>query len=404
MNVEIVTTGTELLLGEIVDTNAAHIARRLREIGVNLYYKTTVGDNRARLAEVLRLGLQRSDAIIVTGGLGPTVDDITREAVADATGRPLELRTDLVERLQALFAGWGRPLTPNNLRQAYLPAGAVVMPNPIGTAVGFIVEHEVAGRTCAILCMPGVPREMERMLDDHVLPYLRQRQGESGVIVTRILHVAGVGESLIDDRIAPFMTGSNPTVGLAAHLGRVDIRIAARAATPDAAAALIAPVEAAIRERLGRWIYGADDETLAGVVAGLLRQRRATLALLETNTAGHIATMLREAAPDLVVMALAGADPAGLLGLATPLTAEEADACRAARLLRERSNADYALALLATQGPDQGFWAADRGHTWLALATPDGIRSERFNVGGSDEFGSRWLAVYGLNYLRRQLL
>ncbi|MCS7039636.1 MAG: CinA family nicotinamide mononucleotide deamidase-related protein [Anaerolineae bacterium] len=404
MNVEIVTTGTELLLGEIVDTNAATIARRLREIGVNLYYKTTVGDNRARLAEVLRLGLQRSDAIIVTGGLGPTVDDITREAVADATGRPLELRTDLVERLQALFAGWGRPLTPNNLRQAYLPAGAIVMPNPIGTAVGFIVEHDVGGRTCAILCMPGVPREMERMLADHVLPYLRQRQGESGIIVTRTLHVAGVGESLIDDRIAPFMTGSNPTVGLAAHLGRVDVRIAARAPTPEAAAALIAPVEAAIRERLGRWIYGADDETLAGVVAGLLRRRRATIALLETNTAGHIAAMLRETAADLVVMALAGSDPAGLLGLETPLAAEEADACRAAHLLRERGNADYALVLLATQGPNQGFWAADRGHTWLALATPDGVRSERFGVGGSDEFSSRWLAVYGLNYLRLQLL
>jgi len=404
MNVEIVTTGTELLLGEIVDTNAAHIARRLREIGVNLYYKTTVGDNRARLAEVLRLGLQRSDAILVTGGLGPTVDDITREAVADATGRPLELRTDLAERLQALFAGWGRAFTPNNLRQAYLPAGAIVMPNPIGTAVGFIVEHEVAGRVRAILCMPGVPREMERMLEDYVLPYLRQRQGESGVIVTRILHVAGLGESQIDDRIADFMTGSNPTVGLAAHLGRVDIRIAARATTTEAAAALMAPVEAALRERLGRWIYGADDETLAGVVAALLRQRRATIALLETNTAGQMAAALREAAPDLVVMALTGSDPAGLLGLDTPLGADEADARLAAQRLRARSGAEYALVLLATQGPDQGFWAADRGHTWLALATPEGISSERFGVGGSDAFSSRWLTVYGLNYLRLHLL
>ncbi len=404
MNVEIVTTGTELLLGEIVDTNAAHIARRLREIGVNLYYKTTVGDNRARLAEVLRLGLQRSDAILVTGGLGPTVDDITREAVADATGRPLELRTDLAERLQALFAGWGRAFTPNNLRQAYLPAGAIVMPNPIGTAVGFIVEHEVAGRPRAILCMPGVPREMERMLEDYVLPYLRQRQGESGVIVTRILHVAGLGESQIDDRIADLMTGSNPTVGLAAHLGQVDIRIAARAATTAAAAALMAPVEAAIRERLGRWIYGADEETLAGVVAALLRQCRATIALLETNTAGQIATALHEVAPDLVVMALTGSDPAGLLGLDTPLAAQEADARLAAQRLRERSGAEYALVLLATQGPDQGFWAADRGHTWLALATPEGISSERFGVGGNDAFSSRWLTVYGLNYLRLQLL
>ncbi|NUQ39255.1 MAG: competence/damage-inducible protein A, partial [Caldilineales bacterium] len=228
MNVEIVTTGTELLLGEIVDTNAAYIARQLREVGVNLFYKTTVGDNRARLAEVLRLGLSRSDAIIVSGGLGPTVDDITREAVADAAQRPLHLRPEIAAHLQEQFARWGRTLSQNNLRQAYLPQDAVMLANPIGTAPGFIVETAPRAGGCgaAIICLPGVPREMKRMMADHVLPYLQARVGgDAGVILTRVLHTAGIGESAIDELIGDLMTAGNPTVGLAAHMGRADVRL-----------------------------------------------------------------------------------------------------------------------------------------------------------------------------------
>jgi nicotinamide-nucleotide amidase len=402
MNAETITTGTELLLGEIVDTNAAHIARQLREVGVNLYYKTTVGDNQGRLAEVLRLGLSRSDVILVTGGLGPTVDDITREAVAEATGRPLELRPDLAEHIRSLFASWGRQLTDNNLRQAYLPQGARALPNPIGTAPGFVVEHE--GR--AILAMPGVPREMKRMMADQVLPYLQARMGDAqGVIATRILHVAGLGESLIDDRIAHLMTAGNPTVGLAAHLGQVDIRIAARAPTAAQAQALITPVEAEIRQKLAAHIYGADDESLAGAVAALLRQLAATLAVVETNTAGRIAAAFLEPDRALLVASLVAGDLSHLQRqLALPVAAiDEATARLSAQRLREISGATFALALLGDPGSAQDFWSADRGHSWLALAGPTGILCERFNAGGADDFTAQWLSIASLALLRRKL-
>lgn len=404
MNAEIVTTGTELLLGEIVDTNAAFIARQLREVGVNLFYKTTVGDNRQRLAEVLRLGLSRSDVILVTGGLGPTVDDITREAVADATGRPLELRPDLVEHLRALFANWGRQLTDNNLRQAFLPQGASILPNPIGTAPGFVVEQG----GCAILAMPGVPREMKRMMADQVLPYLQARLGDAqGVIVARLLHVAGLGESLIDDRIGHLMTSGNPTVGLAAHLGQVDIRIAARAPSSAAARSLIAPVEEEIRLKLASYIYGADGETLAGVVTNLLRQQGATLAVVETNTAGRIAAAFPETDRSLLVASLVAADLPHLerqLALSRPAAFDEATARLAAQRLRELSGATHSLALLGDPASTHDFWSADRGQSWLGLAAPTGIVSERFNAGGSDDFTAQWLSIYCLSYLRRRLV
>lgn len=404
MKVEIVTTGTELLLGEIVDTNAVFIAKRLREIGANLYYKTTVGDNQQRLAEVLRLGLSRSDVILVTGGLGPTVDDITREAVADATGRPLEQRPEIVEHLQEIFARWQREPTANNMRQTFLPREAIMLANPIGTAPGFIVETKQG----AIICMPGVPREMKQMMAEQVIPYLKQRMGqERGVIITRILHTVGLGESAIDDRIGHLMTGANPTVGLAAHVGSADVRIAARAATTDAAEALIAPVEAEIRRRLGVDIYGVDDETLTGVTAALLRARRQSLAILETNTRGKIAQALQDAAPDLNITAhVADSDRAvaELLQLHESPQLTRADVVTTAQRLLAQAPTDMALVVLGTAAESQGFWSSEQGQTWLALATDSKMTTRQVSVGGNDDFTQQWLTVYGLNFLRLQLL
>jgi nicotinamide-nucleotide amidase len=170
LNAEIVTSGTEILLGDIVDTNAAWIAQQLREAGVNLFYKTTVGDNEPRLRGVIELGMARSDVIIVTGGLGPTVDDITRDAIANATGCPLELHEGALATLQARFARFGATMTDNNRQQALIPHGAILIENPVGTAPGFIVETE----RCAVIALPGVPREMKQLMADTVLPYLRR--------------------------------------------------------------------------------------------------------------------------------------------------------------------------------------------------------------------------------------
>ena len=197
MNAEIITSGTELLLGETVDTNSTYIARALRDVGVNLYFKTSVGDNVDRMAMVLRQALDRSDVVIVTGGLGPTVDDVTREAVAQTTGRALVVYPECMAHIEALFARWGRQVSENNRRQAYLPAGSIAIENPVGTAPGFILETEDG----TIIALPGVPREMERLMQDTVLPYLRAHtDGEPVMIKARVLRTVGQGESWIDEQ------------------------------------------------------------------------------------------------------------------------------------------------------------------------------------------------------------
>jgi len=289
---EIITTGTEILLGEIVDTNAAWIAQQLREAGINLYYKTTVGDNEQRVCDVLSLGLSRSDVLIVTGGLGPTADDITRQAIATVTDAPLYLDEGAVETLKAQFARFGAKMTENNVQQAYIPEGAIIIKNPVGTAPGFIVESEKG----TVIALPGVPREMKRLMEDTVLPYLRERNGNVGIIRRRVLRTIGIGESTLDSEISDLMAGSNPTIGLAAHTGQADVRVTAQAESADAAEALIDKMEATIRERVGRYIYSTTaGEKFATVVARLLQEHDATVSLAETNTAGKLARQLNEA-------------------------------------------------------------------------------------------------------------
>ncbi|RUA15880.1 MAG: competence/damage-inducible protein A [Clostridia bacterium] len=396
MNAEIITTGTELLLGEITDTNAPFIARQLRAIGVNLYYKTTVGDNRERLEDVLRQGLSRNDVVIVTGGLGPTVDDITREAVSDATGRPLELRSEIVTHLEQFFGRRGRSFTKNNLRQAYLPKDAIMIPNPIGTAPGFIVETEQG----TIITMPGVPREMERMMQEQVVPYLQQKMDEQAVIITRIIHTASIGESSIDDLIKDLMTSSNPTVGLAAHLGQVDIRLAARAATRKEAQAIIAPAEAAIREKLAPWIYGVDEDSQGSVIARWLRMKNATLAILETNTHGAILEKFPPQNRNVLVGHFQ--DITALSGCEDCQEFTEGNARAIAQSLRKLTGATLAMALIGSSDPNFGFWSEQRGESWLAVAMPAEVYVKHLGAAGDDDFTRNWLATNALAYIYRR--
>ena len=396
MNAEIITTGTELLLGEITDTNAPFIARQLRSIGVNLYYKTTVGDNRERLAQVLRQALSRDDVVIVTGGLGPTIDDITREAVADATGHPLEPHPEIIEHIKAFFSQRGRSFTENNLRQAYLPRGAQMIPNPIGTAPGFIVETEEG----IIVTMPGVPTEMKRMMTEQVIPFLQHKMGKQAVIITRTIHTAGIGESTIDDLIKDLMTSANPTVGLAAHLGQVDIRLAARGATREEAQAIIAPAEAIIREKLAPWIYGEDEDTLGSVIARWLRTKKATLAILETNTHGAILKKFPPQDRDVLVGHFL--DITALSGCENCQEFTEKNARAVAQSLRKLTGATLALALIGSSDPTLGFWAEQRGESWLAVAMPTEVYIKRLNAAGDDDFTRNWLATNALAYLFRR--
>lgn len=281
---EILTIGTEILLGDIVDTNSQYLARQLREVGIDLYYTSTVGDNEVRIAEAVRHALTRSQILICTGGLGPTVDDVTREGIARALDVQLEFKDDLWTQIQERFARFNRKPTENNKRQAYLPAGAQVLENAVGTAPAFLVERNKS----VIISLPGVPGEMTYILEHGVLPYLEKRFGRGSVIRTRILHIAGVGESQIDEKIADLEKLPNPTVGLAAHPGIVDVRLTAKAENAERAREMLAELEVQARERLGDWVYGADDETLGRVVLNQVAAKKKTLAVIEKGLDGTV--------------------------------------------------------------------------------------------------------------------
>lgn len=290
MEAEIITIGTELLLGEIVDTNTRYIARALREIGLDLYRTSTVGDNIDRIADEVRASMQRADAVITTGGLGPTIDDPTREGIAKACGVETIFVPELWQQIEERFAGFGSVPTENNRRQAYIPAGAIPIENPVGTAPGFIVETDQS----VAISLPGVPAEMQHLLVTDVIPYLKQRLGLQSVIKSRIVRTVGIGESMLDHKIEDLEKLHNPTVGLSAHPGRVDIRITAKAKTDQEADKMIAKVEATLEQRIGRAIYGKDDQTLESVVIGLLKDKGLHLALLEAGTDGALASSLAE--------------------------------------------------------------------------------------------------------------
>ena len=285
MQAEIVVIGTELLLGQIIDTNAAYLAQQLSNIGVDLYYKSTVGDNKGRIVEVLKLATGRSDIVITTGGIGPTLDDMTRESVAEVLGVSLELQPHLLEQIKAMM---GSRYTENNARQAHIPAGALAIENPVGTAPGFIAPTPTGG---VVISMPGVPSELRHLTENTVIPFLKERFRISAVIVSRTLKCMGLTESYIDEALDDLIkTGSNPTIGLLAQmqLGEIHVRLTAKAADEAAARMLIAPLEAKVRERLGHAVFGADAAEFERVVADLLRQHGLTIAVAECGLTGGI--------------------------------------------------------------------------------------------------------------------
>lgn len=285
MQAEIVVIGTELLLGQIIDTNAAYLAQQLSNIGINLYYKSTVGDNKGRIAEVLKMATERSDIVITTGGIGPTLDDMTRESVAEVLGVSLELQPHLLEQIRAMM---GSRYTENNARQAHIPAGALAIENPVGTAPGFIAPTPRGG---VVISMPGVPNELRYLTENTVIPFLKERFQISAVIVSRTLKCLGLTESYIDEALDDLIkAGSNPTIGLLAQmqLGEIHVRLTAKAADEAAAKTLIAPLEVKVRERLGTAVFGADEAEYERVVADLLRQHGLTIAIAECGLTGGV--------------------------------------------------------------------------------------------------------------------
>jgi nicotinamide-nucleotide amidase len=290
MKAEIVTIGSELLLGQLEDTNSSYIARRLAEQGIELIQTSTVGDDLSRIEEVLREAIQRSSIVITTGGLGPTEDDLTREGVAKVFQRSLVFQPHLMEQIEAIFKRRGFRMAENNRKQAYIPEGAIPIENPKGTAPGFIIEYSAG----SILSIPGVPHEMEYLMENTVIPYLRKRFNlKHEVIQYKVLRACGLGESGIGLQIKDLMKeGNNPSVGTLASLGDIKIRITAKADHPEEAITMIQRVEEEIHNRLGSLIYGVDEETLQGNITRELERFKLTLSVVEAFTGGIISQKL----------------------------------------------------------------------------------------------------------------
>jgi len=411
MNAEIIMIGSELLLGQIVDTNSAYLAKELAGVGINLFYKTTVGDNRRRMAEVLEAALGRSEIIITSGGLGPTEDDLTRDVVAEVVGEPLEFQQDLFDQIKALFERHGFTMSPNNRKQAFIPRNATPIENPVGTAPGFVAER--GGR--AIIALPGVPRELMYLTENVVLPYLRERYslGELN-IRSRVLKICGKGESRVDAVVGDLIKGStNPTFGILAEPAQILLRITAKADTVDEAKAKIGEMEADIRKRFGSLIFGADDDTLEGVVCQLLTERQKTLAVLETHSGGGVAqrfTSMNCAALTEAMVARSDEVMRNLAGVEKACWKDEKRnhwslSVALARGMRARSGADIAVAALGIAagseelGPDE----MESGKTCIAVDSEDGDAYWEFRFAGTDRTNQTRATVLTIEMLRRFL-
>jgi nicotinamide-nucleotide amidase len=397
MRVEILCTGDEILTGKTVNTNYGHIARRLVEVGLDVHWGTTVGDDRASLLTAFRQAAEHADAVIVNGGLGPTVDDLSQEVAAEACGVPLVLNEHWLQRMTESYARRGRMMPVNNKKQAMLPEGAELIDNPIGTACGFAVTIGKA----RFLFTPGVPREMRRMLDEQVIPRLLKLAGIVGVTRLKRFHTFGIGESRADEMLAGIpglAIDGEIKLGFQAHYPQLETKLAARGVNADDLAGRLGAVEAEVRRRLGNFVVAEDEQTLEGVLLARLSGDGHTLSLAETFTGGIIAARI---AP------LSGAETVFKRGLVTrtlPSSGASVEAAaRTADELRRDSGASHALAVLMQL--DEAADRPDFGATiCIGIADPGGTVGRLARLMGSRDWIRLGAAELALDCLRRHLL
>jgi nicotinamide-nucleotide amidase len=402
LNAEIISIGTEILLGEITDTNSVYIARSLRDLGINLYFMTSVGDNEARIANSISIALSRADIVITTGGLGPTVDDMTRPAVATATGRGLTFHQHLLDSIAERFAGFRATMTENNRRQAYLPDNAILIENPVGTAPCFVVEYE--GKI--VISLPGVPREMKFLMVESVIPFLQKRY-QLGIIKAKVLRTAGIGESALDDLIGTeILEASNPTVGLAAHSGVVDMRITAKAENLQQADNMIATIETQLRERVGAYIFGNDKDTIEGALVALLAKQGANLSISETGI-GEVVSQRVKRIPqgrDILVKAENFKAPGELVNaLSLPSMTDLRDlATRTAETISIQSGSTIGIAVISDPDRTEDHADKDAG-TAIAVYMDGKSRSRTYGFGGQSDDAQVWTGTWTLAMAWRML-
>lgn len=409
MRIEIICTGDEVLTGAIVNTNFGYISQKLGDVGLGILWGTTVGDDRQTLLQAFRLASERVDAVIVNGGLGPTVDDLSQEIAAQAAGVELLFSADWYARMEELFRRRSRIMPPSNRKQAMLPAGSELLDNPIGTACGFAMDIGKA----RFFFTPGVPRELHRMLEEQIIPRLLARSGRPATSFLKRFHSYGLGESRVDSMLAGVETlvpDGSVKLGFRAHYPQLETKLTVRGIDMEDVRRKLAPVEQEVRKRLGNFILAEDDQKLEGVVLDELARRQATLALAETFTGGGIAARLSPlpGAEKTFRRGLVARDPrelrlaAGLeespAGAASSVEAAEA----VARALRQQTGATHALAVLIEldEGPDR----IDFGGTiHLAIATDQALATRRSRIVGGREWVRLGAIEMALDCLRRYL-
>jgi nicotinamide-nucleotide amidase len=403
--VEVIAVGTEILLGQIVNTNAATIGSALAERGLDANYQQVVGDNLGRVSATIKLALSRSDAVIITGGIGPTQDDLTREAVCEATGLEMRFSEEYAEYLRQWFEARGRSMPASNLKQAEYPEGAEMLANPRGTAPGLAIPFE--GKT--IFCVPGVPAEMDYLLQAEVLPRLVTGNGEGEtVLLSRLIRTWGQGESAVAEMLDDLYQSTNPSIAFLASAGEIKVRITAKADDRSKAEAMIAPVEQEVRQRLGDLVFGADEETIQQILLALLRNQELTIATAESMTGGLVAAALTSipGSSDVVRGGLVAYDVGlkerllGVADVAQVVTAEVAE--RMAIGARDLLGADVVVAVTGSAGPEP--LEEPPGTFYIAVATPEKVMSRRLVIVGDREVVRAFAVTAALQLTRRALI
>ena len=409
MRIEVICTGDEVLTGKIVNTNFSYITQKLEDVGLSVQWETTVGDDRDNLLRAFQLAGERADAVIVNGGLGPTVDDLSQEIAAQAAGVPLVLNEDWLRRMEDFFRRRSRVMPPNNRKQAMLPTTAEVIDNPIGTACGFALD---IGRA-RFYFTPGVPRELRRMLEEQIVPRLLARAGLPGAIFLKRFHSYGLGESHVDSLLSgleALVPDGSVKLGFRAHYPQLETKLTARGRDMDDIRRKLEPVEREVRKRVGNFILAEDDQTLEGVILRELQAEQATLSLVETFTSGQVAARLAHlpgadsafrrgviarALPEVwAAVGLPDVPPDGPL---TPAVAETV-----ARAARSQTGATHALAVLIDldDGPDRIEFG---GTVCLAIATERDAASRKARILGGRDWVRLGAVELGLDCLRRYL-
>lgn len=408
MTAEILAVGTELLMGQILNTNAQFIAQRLAGAGVNCYFQSVVGDNPARLFSALSLALSRSDAVIVTGGLGPTGDDLTKETAAALFQRELRYDEESLVALKDRFSRMGREMTPNNLKQAMFPEGSIILKNDNGTAPGCILEKD--GKAVALL--PGPPREMQPMFEEQVLPYLAGKEGV--IFYSRVLRIFGVGESTVEFRLKDMIERqTNPTIAPYALTGEVTLRVTARCKDEAEGEALTAPVIEQIKAVLGGTVYSTHNEALHEVCGKLLIKKSLTLSVAESCTGGLIASTI-VSMPGSSAFFLEGAVVYANLAKQKRLNVKEETLSRFGAVSRETAlemaegmraaaNSDIALSVTGTAGPDGGSEEKPVGLVYIGIADTQSKEAYELRLSGGRERIRQAAALHALDILRRKL-